>query len=133
MPCQPTIAARLLGNGGKIETIYYKIVGVQSRNKCSLWNVERKEWAGTCSFNPHTPTHTTHPTHPTHPTHTTPLTHPSHIPPPHTHTPHTHTHHTPPPPSHLAYGNRVVYQLCCENYRIIATLISFFVPVILCT
>jgi hypothetical protein len=21
-----------------------KIVGVQSRNKCSLWNVERKEW-----------------------------------------------------------------------------------------
>jgi hypothetical protein len=23
-----------------------KIVGVQSRNKCSLWNVERKEWAG---------------------------------------------------------------------------------------
>jgi hypothetical protein len=23
--------------------IYLKIVGVQSRNKCSLWNVERKE------------------------------------------------------------------------------------------
>jgi hypothetical protein len=23
-----------------------KIVGVQSRNKSSLWNVERKEWAG---------------------------------------------------------------------------------------
>jgi hypothetical protein len=22
------------------------IVGVQSRNKCSLWNVERKEWTG---------------------------------------------------------------------------------------
>jgi hypothetical protein len=27
----------------------YKIVGVQSRNKCSLWNVERKEWAGLVS------------------------------------------------------------------------------------
>jgi hypothetical protein len=24
----------------------YKIVGVQSRNKYSLWNVERKKWAG---------------------------------------------------------------------------------------
>jgi hypothetical protein len=23
-----------------------KIVGVQSSNKCCLWNVERKEWAG---------------------------------------------------------------------------------------
>jgi hypothetical protein len=23
-----------------------KIVGVQSRNKCSLWNVKRKEWVG---------------------------------------------------------------------------------------
>jgi hypothetical protein len=25
---------------------FHKIVGVQSRNKCSLGNVERKEWAG---------------------------------------------------------------------------------------
>jgi hypothetical protein len=24
----------------------FKIVGVQSRNKCSLWNVKRKECAG---------------------------------------------------------------------------------------
>jgi hypothetical protein len=34
----------LKGNFKKIKSI--KIVGVQSRNKCSLWNVERKEWAG---------------------------------------------------------------------------------------
>jgi hypothetical protein len=26
------------------QTLDIKIVGVQSRNKCSLWNVERKEW-----------------------------------------------------------------------------------------
>jgi hypothetical protein len=26
--------------------MFLKIVGVQSRNKCSLGNVERKEWAG---------------------------------------------------------------------------------------
>jgi hypothetical protein len=49
----------------RIHTLYYittlshiqtnKIVGVQSRNKCSLWNVERKEW-------PHTPTPPTPPT-----------------------------------------------------------------------
>jgi hypothetical protein len=29
-----------------IQTNKQKIVGVQSRNKCSLGNVERKEWAG---------------------------------------------------------------------------------------
>jgi hypothetical protein len=29
----------------------FKIVGVQSRNKCRLWNVERKEWAGLFVFN----------------------------------------------------------------------------------
>jgi hypothetical protein len=30
----------------KIKQKYITIVGVQSRNKCSLGNVERKEWAG---------------------------------------------------------------------------------------
>jgi hypothetical protein len=29
-----------------ITAIIIKIIGVQSSNKCSLWNVERKEWAG---------------------------------------------------------------------------------------
>jgi hypothetical protein len=37
--------------------IIKKIVGVQSRNKCSLWNVERKEWAATP---PPPPSHTPH-------------------------------------------------------------------------
>jgi hypothetical protein len=45
-------------------TVWHKIIGVQSRNKCSLWNVERKEW-------PHTPTPPTPPTrHTPHTPHT---------------------------------------------------------------
>jgi hypothetical protein len=103
------------GRGGRVQGVYImlcsefdlmKIVGVQSRNKCSLWNVERKEWAGP----PHRP-HRPHPPHPPHPLHT-PHPHTPHN--PHTsytpHTPHTthtpntpntpHTPHTPHTPTH---------------------------------